>query len=67
MPLTMTAQLAGSGTVSETPSRRANGGSPLGVPIAVNDSTSLPLVGVKVISSVIHPEKPWLGRLTTGV
>lgn len=52
------AQVEGSGTVIETSSRRANGGTLLaGAPTAGNDSSSLPAVAVKSKVFSDQPEK----------
>src|SRR5579875_3451276 len=62
-------QVAGSGAdpFTVTPSSSENGGTPAGVPIAKNDSTSVLLVGINVITSCFQPVKPWLELCSTGV
>jgi hypothetical protein len=58
-PASIIAQVDGSGTaVSDTPSRRANGGRwAAGYPTARNDSASLVALAVKSKVSNVQPEK----------
>lgn len=53
--------------MTETPSSSATGGRPFGVPSARKESTSEPLLAVKVNDCVIHPVKLWAEKLATGV
>ena len=68
-PVSSKGKVAGSGvtTFIETPSRSEKGGSPLGVPMARNERTSLPLVAVKSRVEYCQPVKPWLGSVTMAV
>src|SRR6266404_2163596 len=66
-PTSIIAQVAGSGTVSDTPSSTAIGGRLPGVPRDRNDRGCVAEVGVKNIVAVCQPEKPWLGTNSTGV
>ena len=69
-PTSIIDHTAGSGTpgpVRDTPSSRATGGRPVGVPIDRKLSTSLELVAVKVRVTVIQPWKCCEGLSMTAV